>query len=65
MSTIMVVNSFNVHYYERYVNLEIRGTRPSLPQIAARRGRPHTAFQQTVADKQATPTRRSMGCWDG
>jgi hypothetical protein len=57
MSTIMFVNSFNVHYYERYVNLEIRGTRPSLPQIAAVEIRPHTAFQQTVADKPATLTR--------
>ena len=29
MSIITVTNSFNVHYYELYVNLEIRGTRPS------------------------------------
>jgi hypothetical protein len=30
MSIIMVANRCNVHYYERYVNLEIRGPRLSL-----------------------------------
>ena len=31
MSRIMVANRFNVHYYERYVNLEIWA--PALPRI--------------------------------
>lgn len=58
MSRITVTNSFNVHYYECYVNLEIWGTRPFFtrkshltgkePQWAVECGAAHGALAMTT-----------------
>src|ERR1035441_734550 len=57
MSRITVTNSFNVHYYERYVNLEIWGTRPSFTANRSPSGSP-TCFsadgRRQAGDADAT-----------
>jgi len=54
----MVINSFNVHYNERYVNLEIRGTRPSFTANRSPSGSPTYRFsvdgRRQAGDADAT-----------
>ena len=54
----MVTNRFNVHYYERYVNLEIRGTRPSFTANRSPSGSPTYRFsadgRRQAGDADAT-----------
>jgi hypothetical protein len=58
MSRITVTNSSNVHYYERYVNLEIRGTRPSFTANRSPSGSPTYRFsadgRRQAGDADAT-----------